>query len=163
MFQTRDRHGDSYNVGRDIINFFPVIARATSYRLGTDAWSPLLADWAKHSELDPAELSDAATALAQFIVATTAGGTGTLADAWYQSGLLRLSKPAQVALLMQLGSGLMAAYFQSVRDSQRVGYTPRGTATTLELSEQIGHALAADSDRVRARRMAEIPETKVNG
>lgn len=156
MFQLRDRHGDAYNIARDIIQLFPHVVRQAMYRLGEDAWSPLIRDYALATGLDNNQLVEAAVAMRKFIAVVMDGQTATPADAFVQCGFDRLTNPAKAAVLMQIGAGVMSHFYHHARAANPAGRVPRGTALAEDLTDRVAHALKAETPRQRKKRVRQI-------
>lgn len=158
MLQLRHPGGsrDAYNFRRDITNLFRDLARGASYRLAKTGWHPAVREWAERSGLSEADLGAAAAALARFINLTNSPGVSTLPDVWENSGLARVKNPALMALLFEVGAGTVAAYFHAVRDAQPTGFVPEDAPRVAALADQVGHALAAGSERRRDKLAGEI-------
>lgn len=158
MMQLRHRGGshEAYNFRRDIVNLFPDIARFAAYRLHESGWHPVIQQWAAQSGLTEADLTEGAVALKKFVGSPNAAGVSDIRDAWENSGMARLKAPTLMALLFEIGSGTVAAFFHSARAAQPVGFVPTNAPLVEALVDEMKSAVRAPTKAARARRVKNV-------
>lgn len=154
MLNMRMSDGTSYNPARDIVNLFGPVAEHAIAKLHPTRWHEAIRDYAEKTNLDPKLMADGIDALRKFVFEASAFPSTQVGVPWTNSGLADLPKPVLIAIVSQIGMGMMAAFYNAVQNSVRMGQNAPGAAVLAAQADEVAAAIKqCESPRAADRRI----------